>query len=83
VTLQLPATHQAWLQARIADGTFTSPDDAIAQLIAERMALEVDDFDWAKADVENARADATAGQFITLEEHRARIARRLAGLQTG
>jgi len=43
----LPPEQEQWLNARIAEGEFTSPEAAVRQMIAERMALDADDFAWA------------------------------------
>ncbi len=69
-----------WLQARVADGTFGSLDAAIAQIVAERIALEDDGLEWAAPLLEEARRDATEGRTISLDEHRARNSERLARL---
>jgi antitoxin ParD1/3/4 len=52
-------------------------NDAARQLIDERM-LEDDDLLWAKPLVDEALASVARDEFITLEEHRARNADRLA-----
>jgi len=80
MTIQLPRPQREWLQQRVADGTFATTDEAAKELIDERMALEADDLDWVRGDVEEARTDVAAGQFMTLDEHLARNADRLAKL---
>jgi antitoxin ParD1/3/4 len=89
MNIALRKSHTEWLQARVADGTFASLDDAFALLVEERMALEADDampdsdaeLAELKESLDAARADVAAGNFLTLEELRARNAERLARLR--
>ena len=78
MNIALPKPHTDWLRARVADGTFDSIDDAIAQFVEERMELGSDDLAWAGDAVAEARRDVAEGRTISLEEHRARNAERLA-----
>jgi len=80
MNIELPPAQQKWLEARIAQGEFASADDAVQQIIAERMAVEADDLAWARPYVDEARAAAANGDVMTLEEHRARMAKRLKAL---
>jgi len=53
-------------------------------LLDERLAereIEDDDFAWAKSFIDEAEADIARGDVLTLEEHRARNAARLATLR--
>jgi hypothetical protein len=52
----------------VADGEFASPEAAVRQMIAERMAFEADDFAWAKPYVDEARAAVARGEFVSGEE---------------
>ena len=54
-------------------------DDRIAEL-ANGKGDEHDDMAWAKPLVDEARSDISRGDVLTLEEHRARNAARLAAL---
>lgn len=73
--------QQAWLDAHVASGEFASADEAIACLIDNAIAAEDDDLAWAKPLVDEAREAVARGEFITLEEHKARNAARLAKLR--
>ena len=77
----LPPAQQQWLEAQIAKGEFASAEDAVQQMIAERMAIEADDFAWAKPYVDEARTAVANGEVMTVEQHRARIAERLKSLK--
>jgi antitoxin ParD1/3/4 len=83
--ITLTPEQEAWIQAHVATGDFASIEEAARQLIDERIAeLAIDDDDdmaWARPLVEEARADIARGDVITLEEHRARNATRLAALR--
>jgi len=80
MNIELPAAQQKWLEARIAQGEFASAEDAVQQIIAERMAVEADDLAWARPYVDEARAAASNGDVMTLEEHRARMVKRLKAI---
>ena len=78
MTISLPKRHTDWLEARVADGTFASIDEAAALIIEERMELEADDLAWAAEAVAEGRRDGTEGRTLSLDEHRSRNATRLA-----
>ncbi|MGE0372934.1 MAG: hypothetical protein AB7Q01_13710 [Gammaproteobacteria bacterium] len=84
-SFSLTPEQQAWLDARVARGDFKSVEEAARQLlderIAEREAEGSDDLAWAKPFVDEARASVARGDGITLDEHRARNASRLALLK--
>ena len=85
MTITLKPDQQEWLRSHVARGDFSSVEDAVQQLlderIAERAIEEGDDLAWAKPFVDEAIAEAERGETITLEEHRARNAARLAALK--
>ena len=85
MTISLTPEQQAWIAAHVARGDFSSIDDAVRQLIderiAERSAQESDDLAWAKPYVDEALAEVERGEFLTLDEHRARNAARLVALK--
>ena len=75
--ITLTPEQQAWLEAKVAAGEFGSVEDAVAAAITNSMAAEIDDMAWAMPYVDEARAAVARGQVLTLEEHRARVARQL------
>jgi antitoxin ParD1/3/4 len=66
--ITLPPEQEHWLKQQIDQGVFASVEDAVRQLIAERMAIEADDLAWAKPYVDEARAAVARGEVLTLEE---------------
>ena len=86
MTVTLDPEQEEWLKGRVARGDFASVEEAARQLIDERiaeLALEGrDDLAWAKPTVDEALAEVARGEEITLEEHKARNAARLAALRT-
>jgi Arc/MetJ-type ribon-helix-helix transcriptional regulator len=80
MNIALGKEQAEWLQARVADGTFGSLDEAVALIVAERMVLEDDSLEWVGPLLDEARHDVTAGRTMTLDEHRARNADRQARL---
>ena len=85
MNISLTPEQQAWLTAHVARGDFASVEEAVRQLIderiAERAAEEYDDLAWARPYVDEALAEVERGEFLTLDEHRARNAVRLAALK--
>lgn len=76
--LTLTPEQRAWLEAKVAAGEFSSVEEAAAAAITDSMAGDVDDMAWARPYADEARAEAARGEVMTLEEHRARIARHLS-----
>lgn len=68
MNIKLPPEQEQWLNARVAEGEFTSPEAAVRQMIAERMAFAADDFAWAKPYVDEARAAVARGEFVSVDE---------------
>jgi antitoxin ParD1/3/4 len=81
MNIKLPPDQEQWLNARVADGEFTSPEAAVRQMIAERMALEADDFAWAKPYLDEARAAVARGEVVSLDDAIADIDAHLASLK--
>jgi antitoxin ParD1/3/4 len=85
MSITLTPDQEAWLRAHVATGDFASIEEAARQLIDERIAEIAaagsdDDLDWAIPLLQEAWADVARGDGITLEEHEARNAARLAAL---
>jgi antitoxin ParD1/3/4 len=82
MTISLTQDQLDWINAHVASGEFLSAEDAIRQLlderIAERDAEQADDLAWAKPHVDEARAEVARGEFLTLEAERLRIDAQLA-----
>ena len=84
--ITLDPDQEARLKTRVASGDFASVEEAARQLIdealVERALEENDDMAWAKPYVDEALAEVARGEEITVEEHKARNAARLAALRT-
>jgi antitoxin ParD1/3/4 len=85
MTITLHPDQEAKLKARVASGDFASVEEAARRLIDEalvqRALEESDDMAWAKPFVDEALGEVARGEEITLEEHKARNAARLAALR--
>jgi antitoxin ParD1/3/4 len=84
MSITLTPDQEAWLQAHVATGDFASVEEAARQLIDERIVereIEDDDLAWAKPLVDEGLAALERGEFISLDEHKARNAARLAALK--
>jgi antitoxin ParD1/3/4 len=82
--ITLTPSQEAWLRSHVAAGDFSSIEEAARQLIDERIAereLEGGDLAWAKPLVDEGIAAFERGEFMTLEEQRARNRVRLAALK--
>jgi antitoxin ParD1/3/4 len=75
--ISLTREQEEWLEAKVAAGLFGSIEEAVAAAIADSMAGEIDDMAWAKPYVDEARAAIERGDVLSIEEHKARMARRL------
>ena len=73
MNIKLPPHQERWLNARVADGEFASPEADVRQMIAERMALESAEFAWARPVVDDVRAGIARGEFVSPEEAMADI----------
>jgi antitoxin ParD1/3/4 len=85
ISITLKPEQEAWLKAHVTTGEFASVEEAARQLIDDRITeiseAEDDEMDWAKPFFDEARRAIARGETITLEEHRARNAERLAALR--
>ena len=80
--ITLTPEQERWLRAYVARGDFPSVEVAVRQLIDERIAEHrigtSDDMAWARPYVDEGIAALERGDVMTLEEHKARNAARLA-----
>jgi len=85
MTITLNPDQEARIRIRVARGDFASVEEAARQLIdealVERALEESDDMTWARPYVDEALAEVARGEEISLEEHKARNAARLAALR--
>jgi antitoxin ParD1/3/4 len=84
MTITLTPEQLAWIDEHVARGDFRSVEEAVRQLVDERIAerlIEDDDLAWAKPLVDEAIAEIERGEFLTLDEHKARNAARLAAMR--
>jgi antitoxin ParD1/3/4 len=82
--ISLTSEQQAWIDARVARGVFASAEEAVRQLLDDRIAelsIKEDDLAWAKPLVDEALAQVGRGEFLTREDHRARTAVLLASFK--
>jgi hypothetical protein len=78
MNIALGKAQTDWLQARVTDGTFAFLDEAVALIVAERMELEDDGLERAVPLLDAARRDVAGGRTLSLNEHHAKNAERLA-----
>ncbi len=85
MTVTLSPEQEAWLKAQVSNGVFCSVEDAVRQLIDERIVLRAteldDDLAWAAPLVAEAETAVAAGKVITLEEHEELYKNRIASLK--
>ncbi len=80
MTITLPREQQEWLESQVKAGVYKSVDEAVAGFVAEHMDVDIDDLAWAKPLVDEGLASFERGEFMTLEEHRARMEKRFGKL---
>ena len=81
MNITLPREQQEWLEAQVKAGAYDSIDDAVASILAGHMQPDIDDLEWAKPLVEEARASAERGETMTLAEYRAMMDERFGKLE--
>ena len=83
--ISLTPEQQAWLDAHVARGDFSSVEEAARQLIDERIAgraaEESDDLGWAKPYVDEALAEVASGKVLARTDHEARMNDLLSSLK--
>lgn len=89
MAIVLTPQQHTWLADHVASGEFPTIEEAVRQLLDERIAERAaeeeeeedeDDLAWAKPLVDEAIAQIERGEFMTLEEHEASIDAHLAAL---
>jgi antitoxin ParD1/3/4 len=80
MTITLPREQQEWLEAQVKAGAYDSVEQAVANIVAERMHQDADDMSWARALVDEGRASLQGGRALGLQEHRQRIERKVQQL---
>ena len=73
MNISLPREQQEWLEAQVKAGAYGSIEEAVEDILAQHMNLDIDDMAWAKSLVEEGRAAVERGETLTLGEHLARI----------
>jgi len=81
MNVTLRRDQREWLEELVKAGVYGSVEEAVASILAQHMDLEIDDLAWAKPLVDEARASIARGEFMTLEEHRARMDKRFGKLR--
>jgi Arc/MetJ-type ribon-helix-helix transcriptional regulator len=81
MNVRLPADQRKWLEQQVAAGRFSSIEEAVAAAVTGLIVTETDDLAWAKADVDEARAAASRGDVVPLDDAIADIDAYLASLK--
>jgi antitoxin ParD1/3/4 len=81
MNIRLSPDQQAWLEAQVAAGHFSSVDDAVALAVSDLMGIGDDDLAWAKPYVEEGRAAAARGEVISLDDAVADMDSHIAALK--
>lgn len=85
MTISLTPEQLDWISAHVAQGDFASLEDAVRQLIderiAERAAEDSDDLHWARPLVHEAIAAVEREEVVSLDDHQARIRALMASMK--
>lgn len=71
MNIRLKPDTEEWLKAQVAEGRFSSVEDAVEALVADDRAqaeLDATDLSWAKPYIEEGLADLAAGRTIPAEQ---------------
>jgi antitoxin ParD1/3/4 len=79
--ITLTPEQEAWIKARFEIADEASVEAVARRILDERIAEEEDDLAWAKPLVDEGLAQLERGEVFTLEEHKARMAARLAEMK--
>ena len=78
MTITLTPKQQAWLEAEVAAGHFTSVEEAVQVAVAELMRpIDTTDLSWARPYLDEARGSLDRGEGIPAEQVFAEIDARL------
>lgn len=81
MNIRLRPDQQAWLEAQVAAGHFSSVDDAVALAVSDLMAIGDDDLAWAKPYVNEGREAAARGEVISVDDAVTDIEAHIAALK--
>ena len=80
MTITLTPAQIKWLEAEVAAGRFASLDEAAQSIIAAHLAgetetgeVDLDDLDWVKPLLDEAREDVARGNVVSHEEFNAHV----------
>lgn len=77
--INLSPEHEEWLRSQLAEGRFSSLDEAVAIAIEQLKAdsFDDDDLDWAKPLIDEGLSELDRGEALPANEVFARIEARL------
>ena len=81
MTITLTPDQDKWLEAQVSAGRYATIDEAARAIIADRMAIEVEDLSWMKQELDTARAAVAHGHTETFENVQSRLAERINRLR--
>jgi Arc/MetJ-type ribon-helix-helix transcriptional regulator len=69
MTITLTPEQMQWIEEAVAAGQFPSVEDAVRVAVADlKMSLDLENLDWAKPYIEEARRDVARGNVISGDE---------------
>ena len=82
MTVTLTPEQMTWIEAAVAAGHFPSVEEAVRVAVADLMAVEFSDLDWAKPYIEQARQSATRGDVVAGDKFLGRLDDKLKALRS-
>ena len=74
MTVTLTPEQMRWLEEAVAQGRFSSVEEAVAVAIADLMtSIEAENLEWARPYIEVARAQVARGEVVDGEEFLGRL----------
>ena len=81
MTIKLTTEQEAWLQAGITRGAYRSVEDAVRQLIDERIAEDSGDLAWVKPALDEARAEIERGEGVSHDDFKRHMREHIEALR--
>jgi predicted transcriptional regulator len=82
MNIRLKPDTEEWLKAQVAEGRFSSVEDAVEALVADDRAqaeLDATDLSWAKPYIDEGLADIEAGRTVPAEQVYAKLRAKFSG----
>jgi Arc/MetJ-type ribon-helix-helix transcriptional regulator len=74
MTITLTPHQVAWLEEQVRSGAFTSVQDGVREAVARMMPPDLDDLEWVRPYLDEARASVARGEVVTHQQFKTEMA---------